>query len=460
MTNGQVNKWILEPARQTPVRYEYDVVVAGGGTAGICAAIAAARLGARTMLVERYAFCGGNATLYLPLLAFLDQQGNEVIKGIGKEIIDRVIALGGCLGHGRDPLHVSYAPVDPEVYKRVVIEMLEEAGVHVLLHSLVVGARTDENRVTHLLIENKSGRSAVAGGWFIDATGDGDLAAFAGAPWEKGNAYGRMQPATLMFRMGGVDVKEVRLAIAAHPELYGSDLIPPEHFIATGNFIVVGMRGILDKAKREGRFKLHNNRVIFITQPREGEVAVNMTRVLTDATDADDLSRAEMQSRKDVWEVERFLREYIPGFKNAYVIDTAHRLGIRETRRIMGEYVLTRDDILRCRRFDDCITVASYPIDLHDPNGPDCTLEHPQDTYDIPYRCLVPRKLANLLVVGRCISATHEALAAIRVMPTGMALGHAGGAAAALAHKNGLKNVREVDVQELRRTLLAQGARL
>lgn len=460
MTQEQINKWILEPARQTPVRYDYDVVVAGGGTAGICAAIASARLGAETILVERYAFCGGNVTLYLPLLSFLDQQGNEVIKGIGKEIIDRVIELGGCVGHGRDPLHVSYAPVDPEIYKRVVIEMLEEAGVHVLLHSLVVGAQTDGDRVTHLLIENKSGRSAVAGNWFIDATGDGDLAVFAGAPWEKGNAYGKMQPATLMFRMGGVDVKETRLAIGTNPERYGSDLIPAEHYVSTGNFIVVGMRGALEDAKREGRFSLHNNRVIFITQPREGEVAVNMTRVLMDATDADDLSRAEMQSRKDVWEVERFLREYIPGFQNAYVIDTAHRLGIRETRRIMGEYVLTRDDILECRRFDDCITVASYPIDLHDPQGADCTLEHPKDTYDIPYRCLVPKELANLLVVGRCVSATHEALAAIRVMPTGMALGHAGGVAAALASKGNLADVRDVDIVALRETLIAQGARV
>lgn len=460
MTKEQVNQWIMEPARQTPIRYEYDVVVAGGGTAGICAAIAAARLGADTMLVEQYAFCGGNATLYLPLLGFLDQQGNEVIKGIGKEIVDRVIELGGCLGHGRDPLHVSYAPIDPEIYKRVVIEMLEEAGVHVLLHSLVVGAQTDEGRVTHLLIENKSGRAAVAGNWFIDATGDGDLAVFAGAPWEKGNAHGRMQPATLMFRMGGVDLKETRLAIAANPERYGSDLMPPEHFVKNKSFIVVGMRQVLEDAKRDGRFSLHNNRVIFITQPREGEVAVNMTRVLMDATDADDLSRAEMQSRKDVWEVERFLREYVPGFQNAYVIDTAHRLGIRETRRIMGEYVLTGEDILACRRFDDCIAVASYPIDLHDPSGPDCTLEHPADTYDIPYRSLIVRELRNLLVVGRCISATHEALAAIRVMPTGMALGHAGGAAAALAQKGGLADVRDVDIQTLRSTLLEQGARL
>lgn len=455
-----MEQWITEPARQTPVRYEYDVVVAGGGTAGVCAAIASARLGAQTMLVERYAFCGGNATIYLPLLSFLDQQGNEVIKGIGKEIVDRVIELGGCVGHGRDPLHVSYAPVDPEVYKRVVIEMLEEAGVHVLLHSLVVGAQADNNRVTHILIENKSGRSAVAGGWFIDATGDGDLAVFAGAPWEKGNAYGKMQPATMMFRMGGVDVNEVRLAIGSNPQRYGSDLIPPEHYVSTGNFIVVGMREALEDAKREGRFNLHNNRVIFITQPRNGEVAVNMTRVLMDATNADDLSRAEMQSRKDVWEVERFLREYIPGFQNAYVIDTAHRLGIRETRRIMGEYVLHQDDILQCRRFDDCITVASYPIDLHDPSGPDCTLIHPEDTYDIPYRSLIPLKLTNLLVVGRCISATHEALAAVRVMPTGMALGHAGGAAAALAFKHGLRDVRDLDVPALKQALEAQGARL
>lgn len=469
MTKTEIERWINEPARQTPVRYDYDVVVAGGGTSGLCAAIAAARNGARTLLIERYAFCGGNATIYLPLLSFLDQQGNEVIKGIGKEIIDRVIELGGCLGHGRDPLHVSYAPIDPEVFKRVVIEELEKAGVDVLLHSLVVGVHTDEaageeggeeRAISHILIENKSGRCAVAGKWFIDATGDGDVAYFAGAKWEKGDAHGRMQPATLMFRMGGVNVEKVRLAIAANPERFGSDLIPPEHFVANESFIVVGMRGALEEAKAAGDFPLYNNRVIFITQPRQGEVAVNMTRVLIDATDADDLSRGEMQGRKDVWVVAEFLRKYIPGFQDAYVIDTAHRLGIRETRRIIGQYVLTADDILESRRFDDCITVASYPIDLHHPSGPDCTLVHPKDTYDIPYRCLVPIGVRNLLIVGRCISATHEAHAAIRVMPIGMALGQAGGTAAALAHTEQLDHVKDVDVTKLRALLKEQGARL
>ena len=472
MNREQIEAWINEPARQTPVRHRYDVVVAGGGTSGLCAAIAAARGGARTLLVERYAFCGGNATIYLPLLSFLDQQGNEVIKGIGKEIIDRVIELGGCVGHGRDPLHISYAPVDPEVFKRVVIEELEKAGVDVLLHSLVVGVRTEDGsasagesgparkRLTHLIIENKSGRSAVAGEWFIDGTGDGDVAYFAGATWEKGNAHGQMQPATLMFRMGGVDISKTRLAIAADPKRFACDIIPAEHYVRTDNFIVVGMREVLEEAKAAGDFPLHNNRVIFITQPRAGEVAVNMTRVLIDATDAEDLSRGEMQARKDVWIVENFLKKYIPGFENAYVIDTAHRLGIRETRRIIGEYVLQREDILESRRFDDCITVASYPIDLHHPNGPDCTLEHPQDTYDIPYRCLVPLGVSNLLVVGRCISATHEALAAIRVMPIGMALGQAGGVAAAIAFQKGLRDAREVPVRELQRVLLEQGARI
>lgn len=458
LSGQEAKAWIEEPVRRIPVSYVYEVVVAGGGPSGVCAAIAAARNGARTLLVERYGFCGGNAAIFLPLLAFLDQQGHQVIQGIGKEILDRVMELGGCLGHGRDPLHISYAPVDPEVLKRVVCEKLVEAGVTVLLHTMVVGAQRNHGLITHILLENKSGRSAACGRWFVDATGDGDLAHFAGVACEKGNEQGRMQPATLMFRMGGVDINAFRLAVAQNPRRFGADLIPSEHYVNTRNFIMVGMREVLEEAKAAGDVSINNKRVIFITQPRENEVAVNTTRVFTDATNADDLSRAEMDARRDVWQVERFLRTYIPGFEHAYVMDTAPYLGIRETRRIVGEYVLNRDDILSCRRFPDGIALASYPIDLHDPQGADCTLEHPPGVYGIPFGCLIPQGIANLLVVGRCISTTHEALAAIRVMPTGMALGQAGGTAVAMAAEDRLVDVRQIDSQRLRQRLMDQGA--
>ncbi len=221
----------------------------------------------------------------------------------------------------------------------------------------------------------------------------------------------------------------------------------------------MGLREQIIAAQSQG-YDIPTGRTILITGLRQGEVWVNMTRVAgTDGTDLTSLSAGEAEGRRQITDIQRYLIDYVPGFEHAYFTKTAPFLGIRETRRIVGEYVLNRDDVLGCRRFDDAIAVASYPIDIHRPGDNDCTLEWCGDCYDIPYRCLVPQKVEQLLVAGRCISTTHEAMGAIRVMATCMAMGEAAGVAAAQALEHGVAP-RAVDVERLRRRLLLRGAYL
>jgi hypothetical protein len=268
-----------------------------------------------------------------------------------------------------------------------------------------------------------------------------------------------MQPPTLMFCLAGVDTDKLRLSIRDEPRTYLTDFIPNDYFGQNRQFIVVGLRSQIQKAQQDG-LDIPTERTILITGLREGEVWVNMTRVKrVDGTDPRSLSAGEIEARRQIRDIQTYLQQYVPGFEKSYFTKTAPFLGIRETRRIVGRYVMNRDDVLSCARFDDAIAVASYPIDLHRPNDNGCTLEWCGDCYDIPYRSLVPANVANLLVAGRCISTTHEAMAAIRVMATCMAMGEAAGRAAAMSVRRGIPP-SEIDVLELQRELLANGAYL
>lgn len=447
---------ILEPERRTPVRGEVDVLVAGAGPAGTMAALAAAEDGLKVAVVERYGFVGGNMTLGLPLLGFLSQKGEPIIKGLPQKFIDRLAAVNAAGEHRRCPLHVSLTLVDPEAVKTVALEMLRERGVHITFHSLVAGVVRDGDVLKGIITEGKGGREAILGKVIIDCSGDGDVAFRAGVPCEKGDEQGGMQPPTLMFCLAGVDTEKLRQSIASEPRLYIADFIPNDYFGQNRKFIVVGLRGLIEKARQDG-LSIPTERTILITALREGEVWVNMTRVKgVDGTDTRSLSEGEIEARRQIQDIQKYLTSYVPGFEKSYFTKTAPFLGIRETRRIAGQYVMTKEDVLSCREFDDAVAVASYPIDLHHPDDDGCTLEWCGDCYDIPYRSLVPLGVRNLLVAGRCISTTHEALAAIRTMPTCMAMGEAAGRAAALAVRRGVAP-SEIDVRELQADLLARG---
>ncbi len=453
-------KEIIEPSRHIPVRDEVDVLVVGGGPAGLMAAQAAALVeGTKVMLIENRGSLGGNMTQGLPLLGFLGRKGNEIIKGLPLRFVETLRSRGQATHHRACPLHVSLTMIDPEGTKRLAWEIMEECGVKVLMYVMFVDAIKEGDQVKGVIIESKKGREAILAKTVVDCTGDGDVAFRAGAPMAYGNENGIAQPPTLMFSMRGVDSRKLRDAVADHPDIYDIDFIPNEFFRADDNCTMVGFRNQI-KAAREQGYKLPVERTIFMTGMAPDEWWVNMSRVNgVDATDPEQYTHGEEECIKQNAEIVRYLKAFIPGFENAYVDRVAPFMGIRETRRIIGEYILTEQDIFDCARFDDAIGVAAYPVDLHHPVGGDCTLMWCPDCYDIPYRCLVPLKVDGLICAGRDISATHLALASVRVMGPAMCLGEAAGKAAALCARDGVQP-RELDVRKLRQALLDEGVYL
>jgi ribulose 1,5-bisphosphate synthetase/thiazole synthase len=450
---------IHEPARELPVRMKVDVLVVGGGPSGLIAAQAAAEDGLNVPLIDSRSFVGGNMTIGLPILGFLGQKGNQIIKGIPQKFIDRLKAVNGASEHRPCPLHMSLTIVEPEAVKNVGLEMLKEAGVNVLLYVFFAGVVMDGDTIKGVIIESKAGREVILAKTIIDCTGDADVAFKAGVECEQGNEQGGVQPPTLMFCLGNVDTEKLRLSISEEPRTYLTDFIPNEYFGQNNQFIVVGLRSLIKKAQDDG-LELPTERTIIITGLGKGEAWINMTRVNgLDGTNPASLTHGEIEGRRQIKDIQKYLIEYVPGFENAHFTKMAPFIGIRETRRIVGKYVMTADDILQCGRFNDAIAVASYPLDLHHPQGGGCTLEWCGDCYDIPYRSLIPKKIENLIVAGRCISTTHEAMSAIRVMAPCMAMGEAAGRAAKMAVRQNIAP-SAIDVQELRAELVEKGAYL
>ena len=453
-------KTISVPAAEIPVRAEVDVLVVGAGPAGLMAAQAAALVpGTKVMLIESRGILGGNMTIGLPLLGFLGRKGNVIIKGLPLQFVERLQARGEATHHRACPLHVSLTMIDPEGTKRLAFEIIKECGIELLMYVFASDVIMEGNTVKGVIIDSKKGREAILAKRVIDCTGDGDIAYRAGAEMAYGNENGIAQPPTLMFSMRGVDSRKLRDAIADHPELYDIDFIPNEFFRADDNCTVVGFRNQIKQA-REAGYKLPVERTIFMTGMAPDEWWVNMSRVNgIDATDPEQYTHGEEICAEQNHEIVRYLKAYIPGFENAYMDRVAPFMGIRETRRIVGEYTLNEQEVLNCARFDDVIAVAGYPVDLHHPVGGDCTLYWCPDSYDIPYRCLIPKKIDGLIVAGRNVSMSHLALASARVMGPAMALGEAAGKAAALSIKDGVE-LRDLNVTELQEALKAEGAYL
>lgn len=412
-----------------------DIIVAGGGPAGVAAAVAAARLGARVTLVERYGFLGGMSTAGFVFPFMTHYAGDRpIIRGIWGEMRNRLAAYP--YGYKASThLGLRHFCFDLEGLKHIWLEMCLEAGVTLQLHTLIADALTDGDRVTGIVTHSKSGREELAAPVTIDATGDGDVAARAGAPFEIGRREdGLMQPMSMHFRMAGVDMARMptREEISA---LYKRD-------------------------KDAGL--LHNPRenVLWFDTPHPDQVHFNTTRIVkVDGTKRDDLTAAEIEGRRQTHEMAAWLVRTVPGFEHAYLHGVAAQVGVRETRRIIGEYVVTEDELLAETIFPDAIALSAYPVDIHSPTGAGTVMKHlPFGAYySIPYRALVPVRTDGLLVAGRPISTTHEAHSATRIQAVAAATGEAAGTAAALALRARC-DVRHLDIHTLRTTLTTHGA--
>lgn len=444
------NRDYINEKLSTPVEDAGDVLVVGSGSAGFAAAIAAARAGARVTLIESAAYLGGNLASGLPVIGCHDGE-RQVVAGIFDELIQNLFQIDGAEG---DPLETTVQNVDPEKMKITVARMLIKAGVSIKLHSFLVGVVKEKNQITHAIVECKGQRYALEAKYYVDASGDGDLAAIAGAPFEIGRKEdGRTQACTLMFAVGGIDIEAFLTWSQGNEEQAFKKL--------EAKYIEISTKLNFQNPRRNSLSDLWG------VKSRTGERTFNATRVLDlipNTTEA--LTIAELDAREQLWEfVEKFLRPHIPGFEKCFIAWSAAKIGVRETRRILGEYILHEDDILSFRKFEDTICYGSYPIDVHLPSK---SAEKKETTFtpehfyggrhwSIPYRSLVPLTLDNILVAGRCISATHLALSAVRCMANTIGMGQAAGIAAAICSRQEIA-CRDLSYSSLRPKLLEQGA--
>jgi glycine/D-amino acid oxidase-like deaminating enzyme len=439
---------VVEPQRATPLFGEYEIVVLGGGPAGLIAAAVAGRAGRKVLLVERHGFLGGMGTAagvtnFCGLYANDHGEHVQVVRGMADELLQQIDQLGGLNKPHLILGKILAQAYDVSAYKLAADDLLRRCGVQVLFHAFAVGvAMETDSLVDALFLETKSGRMAVRSRLFIDASGDGDLAAWAGAPFEKGDGAGNMLYPSTMFRINGVDPEKAGDAWAKIPAL-------------------------MAQAEAEGRFSFPRKGAIVRPQKNPIEWRVNLTQLhnadgtAIDGTDAESLSAGEIQGREQVREAFRFLQT-VPGFEHSYIVDIAPQLGVRETRRILGDYLLSEDDVLACADFDDSIGRNGWPIEEH-ANGdvlwrfPD--IPNVRGYNQLPYRMIVPRQVENLFMVGRCASMTHLGQSAARVTGACFAMGEAAGTAADIALRSNV-TPRAVDTGALQTSLIAQGALL
>lgn len=442
-----------------PTAFETDVCVVGGGPAGVAAALSAARNGAQVVLIERMGFLGGSATaMQVPAFAPFSDRTKAIVCGIGWEILcahqerlSRPLPAPDSYNIPQDKGRMDWVPLDVELLKRLYDETCEEAGVSVLFHTFVPAVQQASDLLESIVLANKAGLSVGRAKVFVDATGDGDLAAALGCAFEQGDEGGQTQGMTLCFTVAN-----------------GSRTKYLEYVYRTGDGYLAQR---VAKAKSDGAWELPDSSLVGMSFKSETVAGCNLGHVYGhDATDPLSVSAAEREGRKVVEKLLAFLRAYVPGQESLELVSSGPHIGVRESRRIVGEYTLTLDDYLSCRTFPDDIARCAYFIDLHavtteaaaraksvtDGERRSYALP-PGQSHGIPYRCLIPKDAANLLVAGRCLSAERAVQGATRVMPYAFATGEAAGLAASMAVA-GNTTVRDIDIPELQRRLRAQGA--
>jgi len=441
---------VHEPARETPLLGEYEVVVIGGGPAGITAAASAAAAGRSTVLIERYGYLGGAGTAgglstFCGLHANVHGEHRQVIHGLADDLLARIAAMDGLSEPHRSlGNRIQAQAFDISAYKIAADDLVGAAGATLLYHAMVTGiSMAADNKIDAVFVESKSGRHAIRGQVFIDCSGDADIAAWSGAPFEKGSAAEDMLFPSLMFRINGVDAERAGRA---------GDVLARQ----------------MDEAEAAGTHKFPRKRPIVRPQRHPIEWRANMSQLANpdgtpvDGTDVWQLSYGEVTGRKQVRDAFEFIRDVTPGFERSYIVDIAPQVGIRETRRIVGAYQLSQDDILDCADFADSIGVNGWPVEAHVTGDVNIVFprgDNPRGFNQLPFRMIMPQVVDNLYVAGRCASMTHGGQSAARVSGPCFAMGQAAGTAADLALKAGIA-CRDVDYGQLRERLVGDGAYL
>lgn len=449
-----------------------DICVVGAGPGGLAAAIAAARGGAKVMLVEQNGYLGGNMTIGLPLLGFLDRDGRKVIGGIADEFIVDMQNYHTSYGpaaskHRYCGMHNSVTLYDHELFKFVALRKCLDAGIDILLHAQVENVNVDNKKLKSITLTGKGWKIKVNAKIFIDATGDGDMAYLTGASYNKGQAdTGVIQPPSLMFTVCGVDMDKAIQYMEDHPE----ELVPnktidcdpsynPEYFRRDPTYVMVGMKNLFTKLREEGKMPVGRENIIIINSLLPDQVHLNCTRHLgIDASDVFSLTKAEIEGYTEVEKFTETLRKYIPGFENCYISKICPSMGIRESRRFSAIRTLGEEDLKEGRIPDDTIALGSYPVDIHSGNSR-TTLFTKIPVYGIPYGASVSNEIEGLMFAGRCAGLDAVAMSSARVMPILMAMGEGAGVGAALAIKNGI-SPKDVNVDEIRQILLDTGGML
>lgn len=452
----------------------YDVVVVGGGCAGIAAAISAAKNGSRTLLLDAGSIVGGELITGLPVDGAMNARGEWIVGGVLRELLDEHQRLGGYIGPVKDWRLIWYVCIDPEIMKIAVMNVLARHGVDVRLYSFVEDVIVDDGTISGVVFINKQRRTIADAKVFIDCSGDGDVAALAGAQTMVSNAEGEYQPLTMLFRIGGVNTPKLldfcvdapeNLAVG-ESEWMGADLTDRECAIKLREqgqpaVFIKGDGPLIQDGIKQGKLQPTALIGIIPVSNVRNEVSINTTRLANiDATDTTALSRSITGLVEQVWMSVEFLKSSVQGFENSYFAGLSHRVGIRETKRVVADYVLSRDDVFEARKRDDGIGKGSHHIDIHQDGIKQVRIPVKDGgSYDMPYDMLVVKDLKNVYVAGRCMSADREAHGSARVMGPCMAQGEAAGLGSSMSlHLNDIGNIRGVPVDKLREGLVKQNA--
>lgn len=447
---------IVEPARALPVYGEFDVVVVGGGPAGLAASASAARHGAKVLLVERYGFLGGMGTAggvtnFAGLYGRKNGEMQQVVHGVVDELLDRLAAMGG-LNDPQDGMQgrIRVRSYDVSSLKCAADQLLVASGVQILFHAWAAAVLMQGRYIEALVVETKSGRMAIRAAQFIDCSGDADIAHFAGVPYEVGDGHGSGLYPTTMFRVGHVNAAEALAAV--------------------GEFKAINTLMAQVQLDKPGQYQFPREGAILRPQKNSSEWRANVTQIgnaggtAMDATNARQLSAGELEGRRQITDYFSFLKQEVPGFANAAIVDIAAQIGVRESRRIQGQYALTGEDILSSRRFDDVIGINAWPMELHTAGKIEWQFPRNWESTDgrvfndLPWRMLVPVGADNLLVAGRCASMTHEGQSAARVSGGCFVMGQAAGTAATMLSTS--QTFADLNVEALQQTLKRDGVYL